>query len=781
MLSIHFSAFSENMPTQVIRGTVIDKIIGSPLPGANIILIDSTQLIGVSADENGKFRLENVPVGRQTLKITYIGYKDIIMPVLVYSAKELILTIEMEEIALKQSEVLITANKDNFGTNNKMAVASVRKFNTEEAFRYAGSLSDPARMAMNFAGVTGASELTNDLVIRGNSSSGLLWLLDDVEVPNPNHFAAQGTTGGPISMLSNNVLQNSDFMTAAFPAEYSQALSGVFDLKLRSGNNEKQEFMFQAGVLGLEFGAEGPLTKKHSSSYIINYRYSTMDIIEKMVDLKIAGIPRYQDVTFKLLFPLKKVTLSMFGIGGMGSMSLLDSDENDDDFTASPRRENYYFGSQMAASGISMNWISKHKINHKLTLSIYHQQMKNSIDTLDSNDSPFEEFHDLSQDNRLTLKYRLNKKFSSKLSCKSGASLQKMFFALDAREFIPDTKQYRIFVSDSLSLVDGPLLGTLYSQWLYKLNEKFSMRAGFDVIYFDLNSNFSVEPRLGISYDISSLSSLYLAYGLHSKTPPLPTLYAKTSTTNNEQITTNTSLDFIKSHHMVLGFSQQINEQVKLKIETYGQYLFDIPVESHPSSFSLININNIGSGFNDLISDSLVNTGTGYNYGLEITLEKYFSKSFYYLLTVSLFQSRYTASDLVERNTEFNNNYIINVLGGKEFKLNDKGVLFFNLKAVVAGGKRFTPIDLELSKLAGHTIRINSMAYSRQFKPYYKFDAKAGCRIESKNVSHEISVTVDNFTNHKNVFRNEYDAAKDAVIYQYQLGIIPGFYYRMYF
>jgi len=781
LLFIHFFGFSQNDFRQVVRGVVKDKDNGIPLPGANVILLDSGEYKGVSCDVNGSFRLENIKTGKHQLKVSFMGYKEVVIPILVHSAKELVLSIELEESVLTTLEIQVTANRDKFENNNKMATASVMKYNTEEAFRYAGSMADPARMAMNYAGVTSASEMSNEIVIRGNSPAGLLWLLDDVEIPNPNHFAAQGTTGGPISMLSNNVLANSDFFTVAFPAEYHQALSGVFDLKLRSGNNEQHEYTIQAGILGLEATLEGPFTKKHNSSYLVNYRYSTMDIIGKFIDLKIAGVPRYQDITIKTQFHTGKGNLSFFSIAGKGKMALLDSEEDSNDFTADPRRENFYLGSELAASGISYNWLNKKKLNQKLLVSLYYQKMLTSLDTLNDFDEPFEVYYDRSNDNRLTVKYTVSKKIKSNISVKSGISAQKLFFSLDAARFNTHSSTLEMIIKDKVNLAEGPVLYGAFSQFLFRFSERFSLRTGLNLNYFSLSEKLTLEPRIGLNYNVNSLTTVYFAYGLHSKTAPLASLYAKTKTVDNTYITTNTTLDFSKTHHAVLGFSRMLTDNVRLKTETYFQYLFNIPVESHPSSFSLLNISNLGSGFSDLTADSLVNDGKGYNYGIEVSLEKYFSSKFYYLFTLSLFDSKYTASDKVERNTEFNSNYIINLLGGKEFSINENTALFVSIKAVFSGGKRYTPIDLELSRKYKNTVRISSLAYTRQFEPYYKFDFKAGARFEQKRFSHEISVTVDNFTDHKNVFRQEYNVSKDEIVTQYQLGIIPGFYYRVYF
>ncbi len=234
--------------TQTIRGKVIDKQSKSPLPGATIQLMGVEPIQGTLADEEGNFRLSQVPVGRRTLKVRYVGYNEqIISDLVIGSAKEVIVTIELEESLVQTEEVVVTADTEKDKANNELAFISARTFNIDETRRYAGNRNDPARMAANFAGVSGADDARNDIIIRGNSPIGLLWRLEGIAIPNPNHFSGLGTTGGPVSILNNNLLTSSDFFTSAFPAEYGNATSGVFDIKMRPGNNEQHELTGQVG------------------------------------------------------------------------------------------------------------------------------------------------------------------------------------------------------------------------------------------------------------------------------------------------------------------------------------------------------------------------------------------------------------------------------------------------------------------------------------------------------------------------------------------------------
>lgn len=304
-------AFAQTANTQIVKGRLLDAQSKSPLIGATVIVVGSSPLIGATSDNEGYYKLTNVPFGRFTLKISYIGYEEQIVPnVLVTAGKEVIMNFELVEslTTLDAVEIKASDNEEKGTLNNEMITVSARTFNIEETRRYAGSRNDPARMASNFAGVVGNNDSRNDIIIRGNSPTGLLWRMEGIDIPNPSHFGALGATGGPVSMLNNNVLDKSDFMTGAFPAMYGNAISGVFDLQMRTGNNEKREYTGQLGFNGFELGAEGYFSKKSRASYLANYRYSAMGVFS-LLGLSVgtgSAVPEYQDISFKIDLPTSK-------------------------------------------------------------------------------------------------------------------------------------------------------------------------------------------------------------------------------------------------------------------------------------------------------------------------------------------------------------------------------------------------------------------------------------------------------------------------------------------
>ncbi|MCB0855760.1 MAG: carboxypeptidase-like regulatory domain-containing protein, partial [Bacteroidetes bacterium] len=343
--------------TQTVRGKVVDSESQFPLEGVTVIVVNSDG-IGVYSDEKGEYRLEKVPVGRQTIVFSYLGYQRAILNnIEVTSGKEVILNVQMEASSVQMDSVDIVARRDG-EVSNELAFVSAREFSVVETNLYAGSRGEPARMASNYAGVQGADDSRNDIIIRGNSPQGVLWRLDGINIPNPNHFSIPGTGGGPVTILNNKFLTNSDFYTGAFPSEYGNGLAGVFDLKMRNGNNRRHEFSGQFGFLGTELMAEGPLTKNGGASYLATYRYSTLGIFGFLgINVGTDAIPNYQDGAFRINLPLKNgANISVWGIGGLSNIDIILSGQEAPDSSTLIYGDNdrdQYFGTNLGTVAAS--------------------------------------------------------------------------------------------------------------------------------------------------------------------------------------------------------------------------------------------------------------------------------------------------------------------------------------------------------------------------------------------------------------------------------------------
>ena len=775
-----FKLFCQNI-TQTVKGAVLDKQSQTPLPGAVIQVLNSNPLLGAATNENGEFKISNVPIGRWQLKIYIIGYKEKNITIILNSGKESVNNVELEENVIQSQEVVISAQQDKTGTNNKMSTVSSRLFSSEEAARYAGSRNDPARMAANFAGVSGANDSRNDIIIRGNSPLGILWRLNGLDIPNPNHFGNAGSTGGPISILNNNTLDNSDFMSGAFAADYGNATAGVFDLRMRKGNNEKFEFLAQAGFNGFELGAEGPLSKNKNSSFLIDYRYSTLSVFKALnIDFGTgAAVPQYQDLTFKTDFNTKKFgKISFWAIGGLSYVALLESDKKAGQDLYGYSSRDTYFKSNVGASGITHTYLFKNNAYIKTNLGVSGQFNNIIADRIDTsfktpkNLKP--EYRQTTQTIHYIVNSTYNKKFNSKNFINGG--FYSDFFTTTFVDSTDNDFGTNTFVTlrnykGSSALLRG------FVQWQHKFTDNFLLNIGASNQFFLLNESNAIEPRLGLKYSLNKKQAISLGGGMHSQLQPAY-IYFASETINGLRSETNKGLDFTRAAHAVLAYDNNFATNFRLKSEIYYQYIYNAPVKNTPNYFSALNL---GADFNSPNVSNLVSGGTGYNYGLELTLEKFYSKGYYFLLTTSLFQSKYKGSDNIERNTAFNGNYVFNFLTGKEFKINQKHILILDVRTTYSGGKRYTPIDINASIIANDEVVDASRAYTLQYPDYFRTDVKPGYRFNTKKITHEFSVDIQNITKHLNVFQQTYDIANKITKTDYQLKffVIPQ--YRLLF
>jgi hypothetical protein len=793
--------------TQTIRGKVVDAESKFPLIGVNIVLsTDEGETKGAVTDIDGMYELEEVPVGRQTLEFSYIGYEKVLLNnIVVSSGREVILNVSMTESVMELQTVEVVGVRSG-ETRNEMAPVSGRQFNVEETDRYAGSRGDVGRMAANFAGVQGADDSRNDIVIRGNSPLGLLWRFEGVNIPNPNHFSIPGTTGGPVAILNNKYLENSDFFTGAFPAEYGNGIAGVFDVRMRNGNNRRHEFSVQFGVIGTELTAEGPLSKEKQSSYLATYRYSTLRLFD-LIGVRVGtnAAPAYQDGAFRFNFPTAKGgNLAFWGIGGYSKIEVINSDlegpgelkDNPDLYSESDRDQT--FGSQMGVAGVTFTQPLNPSAFIKATVSASHQATFSEqqkifrhvegdrfvVDSL----PPFLNF--FIGDSKLSAYLAFNKKLNKKTAFKAGLNTDYWIF-----NYVDSFKLIRINPGpDGAPLVgdwrlrwdtrgEGAVMFQPYVQFRRQLGKRLSAMAGVTGLYFGLNDNsFSpVEPRLGLVYSPADNQRINLGYGLHSQILPPYVYFYGLETKNGDPQEHNLDLSLLKSHHGVLGYDWFIAKAMRFRLETYYQHLYNVPVEKNPSAFSLVNA---GSGFDRLFPDTLVNEGIARNYGLEATVERNFSKGYYLLLAGSVFNSRYRGSDNIWRNTTFNGRVSLNGVFAREFTFSKGSALNLGAKVNYTGGRWRGEVDKAASDAAQDVVYINETVNTIQLKPYFRADLKLAYRWNRPKTLHEFSIDLVNITNRKNLLLQTYvpDFPEGDYIQEtYQLGFLPIFFYKLEF
>ncbi len=776
-------SFGQEEMHQTIRGKVVDAVTGYTLIGANVILLDSDPVVGTSTDLNGNFILENIPLGRQGIEIRYVGYSTRVIPNLFLSSgKEVQVEVKLEENPMDMEEVVVKYTKRKDKAQNEMALVSSRTFSVEETERFAGSLGDPARMVANYAGVMTHNDSRNDIIIRGNSPIGVLWRLEDVEIPNPNHFGAMGTTGGPVSMVNNNLLSNSDFLTGAFPAEFGNATSGVFDLNMRSGNSGKHEFMGQIGFNGFEAGAEGPFAtigKTQKATYVANYRYSTLGLLNDIGFNFGTGsaIPQYQDLTFLVDLPGTKTgRWKVFGLWGKSFIELGREPEDTTSNSYNPRGTATDFGSSLGVIGLSNTYFFNPSLRLKTTVSYQQTTAKTVVDSTKNNLEIFEPYV---RQNRAENKFSVSTQLRHKVNAANHYSMGIILDHYNINYIDSVNKpEYDKFITFT-DISETMWLARAYAQWKHTFNNQLTGYAGIHTQYFGLNQEFSWEPRVSLAWKAGSKNTFNLGYGLHSQIQPKSVYFLETyDEINDTYFRTNEGVGFTKSHHFVLGFDHSFSNNFRIKSETYYQHLFNIPVSNSFGEFSMANA---GDFFARSNVDSLENNGTGNNYGIELTVEKFLSSGYYVLFTTSLFDSKYKGGDGITRNTAFNGNYVFNLLGGYEKKIGKKTYLTVDIKGVLAGGRRYVPIDVDESMEQGVEVRDWSRAYQDRYDDYFRIDLRFGFKLNSKRFSQEWAVDLQNLTGYQSLFMEGIDVETGEIYQVYQQGFIPMFLYRIHF
>jgi hypothetical protein len=755
---------------QTIRGTVIDKQSRGPLPGAAIILLNSDPVIGTVSDSLGRFRLEKVPVGKQQVRVSYMGF----IPwqseeITVTSGKETLLTVELQEMVYNSAEVEVRGDYHKYEAINKMATVSIRSFSVEETNRFAGSYGDPARMAANFAGVTSGIDNRNDIIVRGNTPMSLQYRIDGMEIPNPNHFAAVGTTGGPVTIINDNLLANSDFLTGAFPAQYGNTIAGIFDMRMRTGNPERHEYWGQIGWNGVEFGAEGPFSKNSQASFVIAYRYSLLQLIS-YTRIHLDVVPQYQDLNFNVNIPTKHAgTFSVTGIGGISYIELFDSRKGLGNWTFPEYGEDLSNGSNMGTLGVSNTYFFNRTLWMKNTLYVVGSRVYTKIDSftiLHLQPAPW------AGENSSEVKYsfasNMVKKFSVKNTLNAGFMLD--WYDMHFSDSVRVNGKFRLNTNSggSMQFIRS------FVQWQHKFTDFFSVTSGLYYQYLTLNGSMSVEPRFGFDWLFNAQHSIDFGTGLYSQMQPRVMYFVQAPLPDGTYIQTNRDLGFTRSAQVALGYNYLLNPDLRFRIEAYYEYLYDLPVKASIPEYSVINQ---GHEFfvDRQYSDSLVNRGTGTNYGVEVTFEKFFSKKYFFLLTASFFNSSYYAYDKVLRSTAFNGNYAMNATGGYEFRIGKRklGLMSFGLRATWAGGDPYIPFDVEETTATRQTAMNWQQSFQPRYPDYKRLSLRFGIKRNRRDYSMEFLLDLQYRTNYTNIYLQRIDVITGEIYNFYNMGFFP--------
>ena len=739
-----------SMQAETLRGTVKDAITGEPLIGATVKIVELENAAAI-ADIDGKYQINLAKGGRYTIEANYVGYEpSVTKEILISGAKEVVLDITLRENSTELKEVVVRPRVNKEATVNPTVLTGGVMLSMEEASRFAGGYNDPARLVMSFAGVSGEAD-GSGLSIHGNAPERMQYRIEGVEVFTPNHFNDLWNAGyGLVSALNSNVIGNSDFFTSTFNANYNNALSGVFDVKMRPGNNTKYENILQIGTVSEELTLEGPISRKHNSSYIVNYRYGFTSLVDKLGLIDTDGSHMsFQDFSWKLNFPTKRAgTFSVFGLGFFDTnwderMKIKDTHSAYDASDSDSKLAQLLAGvSHKILLGNKWTWRSTlaYNMQHIKADEYYYGLKRDENDVLiypleyEEPEKKYLFSKQKTNEDRIIFNTELSKQVNDKWLTQFGGEYSHRFFNLVYRSadrlYAPVET-----MKDITNMKDDTGLASVFWQNLYKFNDHLSATAGISANYFLYSKKYSVEPRVSMKWDPNEKNSFALGYGLHSMVEKLDAYFYR----DDDGKLVNKDLGLTKAHHFQATYMYKFNSNLTLRANAYYQYGFNTPVGIDGSTYCVTN------RYFNFTDEPLVNKGNTRNYGADITLEHYMSHGFFGQTNISLYRSQYRGVDKVWRNQMYDRRFMFKILGGKEWIIG-KNVLNVSAKYSIQGGLRYTPIDVDQMNAnidAGivndEPIYKDNEAFTKHFKPTGIVDLTVSYKINKKRVSHTIA------------------------------------------
>lgn len=741
--------------TQTIRGNIQDLDNRESLIGANVTLLNTEY--GAITDEYGNYRLEEIPVGRYQLKISYIGYKTLILPeILVETGKEVIKDILLTSSSNELTEVVVRSERSQV-----LHPVSTRTITVEETRRFPATFFDPARLATVYAGVVNTNDQANGLIIRGNAPNGLQWQLEGAEIVNPNHTSNAGTASdrptlnsGGVNILSAQMLDNSTFLTGAFPAQYGNAVSGILDMNFRKGNNEAHEFTGQIGLIGLDIAAEGPLSKKQNASYLANYRYSTIGLLGKL------GVPlgdeaiTFQDLAFNLSFPFNNGgKLNLFGMGGV-SENIFTAERDPSLWEEQKDRFDIRFDSKMGAMGATYLLPVGAKSIWSSTLVYSGTESLREASRLDDNLELKLEEEDYLQLSKLSFFTQVNTKLNSRNQLKVGISTVQNNHQLNG-----------VFLDNSYEEKLDYLLLRPFVNWTTQISSKLTWNIGLSYTYSELGIDEKKlwEPRSSLALQIDEQQSISVAYGHHNYVQPFQSFAIFNP--ENDVLFDHPGADPLlnRAKHLVIAYEIDFKADMVFNVEAYYQDLSNLkaPLQDMPQSFS--------------------GDYEGKNIGIEVSLQKYFVKDFYFLVNGTIYDSKFSYKEIDNTSltfpTRYAGRYGGNLLIGKEWKkTKDKliSIAGVNLRVVYQGGLRATAIDeaATIGQERAQPIYVND-PFGERLANYFRTDLRLYLKRNKTKYSNTLALDIQNVSNHQNIAFRYYDNFQDAIVTKYQLGLIP--------
>lgn len=741
LIFLSLKAFSQGKGT--ISGKVVDQITSESLPGVNILIVGTT--IGTSTNLDGEFEIPNLDVGTYQLTASFIGYKTVTRSdIVVNTVKPSFVTIKMSESVIELDGVTVSAD---FFENSPTEVSSVKKFTYEEIRRSPGGFEDVVRALSVLPGVARQSAGRNDLVVRGGAPSENLYLVDGFIVPNINHFGSQGSTGGPLSLINLDYVGETTFSTGGFQVNYGDKLSSVLQIDLRDGRKDRigGKALISASQFG--FNLEGPVDSK--SDFIFSIRRSYLDFIFNAAGFNF--VPEYYDLLAKYNYNIDNSNkISYLFVGALDRVNFNNNDEDDifDNARILGNDQNQY------TTGISYRHLFQ-KGYYNLSFSrnyVSFDQFQN--DTLLN---PI--FLNKSKEAKNELKADIVYKIAAASEINFGAAIDYINFdseILFPEEFV--TTFGETLPISSLDKRKNFVKSSIYGLYSGFYFNRLRFNLGLRGDYFDeIDSKFTVSPRLSLSYYLSETTNLNFSTGIYRQTPSYIWL----------TLPDNKDLKSIQVNQYILGLSHRLRDDTRLKIEGYYKDYSKYPVSLIRPYLVLANTGAGFGGSEDNYSsfglEPLASKGEGYSRGIELSIQKKSSNINHYgIASITYGETYFTGLDGIERKGQYDQKWIINLSAGYIFNEKWETALKFRY----ATGSPYTPYNLDGTQSV-------SSYLSKTLNDIHSLDVRVDRRWAFEGWSLITYIDIQNIYNNKNVTQIRWNFKERKIEENEEIGILP--------
>ncbi len=734
----------EKQLTGIIEGTVLDKETKLPLISANVIIENSS--IGSTTDIDGKFLISGVKVGNYSIKVSYIGYMPIIKTdVIVKSGRSTNMAIELQPSQYQTEEVNVTAGY--FNEVEYQTVNSVN-FSYEEIRRSPGAAGDVSRIMMSLPSVAKVNDQSNSLIVRGGSPLENAFFIDNIEIPNINHFPTQGASGGPIGVLNVDFINDVNFLSGGFSSAYGDKLSSVMDIKFREGNRERIEGQLELNFAGFGGVIEGPLSKK--GSYMFSVRRSYFDLLVKSIDMGTSIPPSYGDYQYKIVYDINQNNkISILGV--------ISDDNNNPTQKAAIDEDMIYYGPQKI--WVHTNGLNWQKIWGKIGYSNTSVAFTSNIfdETFYETGSGLLLRKNDSYENELKIRNINYLKLSDNLSLTVGG---------DYKWLKSNYNNFYGEYTDALGNITPETIHEVgFNEHKIGLFEemKITPTNGLDLSigvrgdYFTYNKRVNIAPRFSFNLALDELSSVKAFAGVFYQTLPSILL---SQNENNKDLKNTMAMQYI------LGYERLLTKDIRLTLDLYYKKYQDLPIDPSQPKLFLVDELYYRSGY-FFNHDKLLSSGNAYTKGIELMLQKKLAENIYGLASISYSITKYKSIDNIWRNRVYDNRIVATIEGG--YKPNNKWE--FSLRWVYAGGTPYTPFNLTESQELNRAVLDENKINTERYPAYHTLNIRVDKRYNFENINIVAYISIWNAYSRKNVatyFWNE-TKKEQGTIYQWTL------------